>query len=101
MPVQLTVATFNIRNGRAPDRYNHWLLRRRTTARWFRGLNAHVVGLQEVYPFQRRYLSRRWPGASVAGRGRGAGGGGGGGRGGVVAGGGGGSRCRCSCTGRS
>lgn len=70
MSAQLTVATFNIRNGRAPDGRNQWVLRRHVTAAWMRRLDADVVGLQEAYAGQRTYLSRRLPDHAVVGVGR-------------------------------
>ena len=76
MAVELTVATFNIRNGRAHDGWNHWWLRRGVTASWARSLDADIVGFQEVFDFQRRFLSGRLPDYAVAGRGRDADGGG-------------------------
>ncbi len=59
----LRVATFNIRNGRALDWLNSWWFRRGATAAAIGALGADVLGLQEVYEFQRRYLARRLPGA--------------------------------------
>ncbi|TDD65572.1 endonuclease/exonuclease/phosphatase family protein [Jiangella aurantiaca] len=58
----LRVATFNIRNGRAFDWLNSWWFRRGATAAAIGALAADVLGLQEVYDFQRRYLARRFPG---------------------------------------
>lgn len=53
------VATFNIRNGRAMDLMNSWPLRRHATAAAIAELGADIVGLQEVFEFQRRYLDQR------------------------------------------
>lgn len=67
----LHVATFNIRNGLAWDGCNSWPLRRRATLAAIEQLDAEVVGLQEVYRFQLRWLQRRLPGYEVlAGAGR-------------------------------
>lgn len=55
----LRVATFNIRNGLGLDGWNIWPLRRRATADAIASLDADVVGLQEVYGFQRRFLVKR------------------------------------------
>ena len=56
----LTLATFNIRNGRAlSDGWNIWWLRRPATARAIADFDADVAGLQEVYDFQLRYLLGR------------------------------------------
>lgn len=66
----LRVASFNIRNGRALDGLSSWPWRRRSTAAAVRALRADVVGLQEVYRCQLRYLTRQVPGYEVAGEGR-------------------------------
>jgi endonuclease/exonuclease/phosphatase family metal-dependent hydrolase len=58
-PFSLDVATFNIRNGWTWDGLNSWWLRRRSTAAAIARLGVDVIGLQEVYRFQRRYLARR------------------------------------------
>jgi endonuclease/exonuclease/phosphatase family metal-dependent hydrolase len=69
----LRVATFNIRNGRAFDWFDSWPFRRRATAEAVARLDADLVGLQEVYGFQQRYLLRRLPGYRATGAGRGDG----------------------------
>lgn len=53
------LATFNIRNGRAMDLLNAWPVRRHATAAAIAGLGVDIVGLQEVFEFQRRYLDQR------------------------------------------
>ncbi len=63
-------ATFNIRNGLAPDLVHMWPRRRRSTADMIRRLAADVVGLQEVYRWQLRYLLRRLDGYEGHGEGR-------------------------------
>lgn len=72
--MDLTVATFNIRNGRAFDGFDSWPFRRRATAEALRCLDADVIGLQEVYACQLRYLRRRLPDYRVVGEGRNRGG---------------------------
>jgi endonuclease/exonuclease/phosphatase family metal-dependent hydrolase len=57
--VRLTVATFNLRNGLARDGRHCWPLRRRATAAVLAGLDADVIGLQEAFGFQARWLHRR------------------------------------------
>ncbi|PSL05405.1 endonuclease/exonuclease/phosphatase family metal-dependent hydrolase [Haloactinopolyspora alba] len=69
-PPALRFATFNIRNGRAFDGFDSWPLRRGATAAAVAALDADVLGLQEVYQFQRRFLARRLPGLRWHGRGR-------------------------------
>lgn len=61
MTEPLTVASFNIRNGRAFDGWNSWPFRRRATAATIGALDADLIGLQEVYRFQLRYLLGRLP----------------------------------------
>lgn len=56
------VATFNVRNGLGLDGWNIWPLRKRATAAAIAALGADVIGLQEVYGFQRRWLAKRLPG---------------------------------------
>lgn len=72
MKLDLTVATFNIRNGLAWDRGRSWPFRRSSTAAVLGLLDADIVGLQEVYAFQRRYLLHRNPGYRAVGSPRGA-----------------------------
>ncbi|WP_239000806.1 endonuclease/exonuclease/phosphatase family protein [Jiangella asiatica] len=66
----LRFATFNIRNGWGFDWLNSWPFRRSATAAAIDALDADVLGLQEVYDFQRRYLDRRLPGERWHGQGR-------------------------------
>ena len=68
--MDLTVATFNIRNGRAFDGRNSWPLRRARCAEAIRSLDADVLGLQEVYGCQLRYLQRQLPDYTFVGEGR-------------------------------
>lgn len=68
--MELRVATFNIRNGIALDGRHLWWLRRRATAGAIGDLDADVVGLQEAYGFQLRWLARRL-GMEAVGSGRG------------------------------
>jgi endonuclease/exonuclease/phosphatase family metal-dependent hydrolase len=67
---RLRVASFNVRNGRALDGRNSWPCRRRAAAAAVAGLDADVVGLQEVFAFQQRSLLRRLDGYVAVGRGR-------------------------------
>lgn len=66
----MRVATYNIRNGRAYDGFHSWPFRRWATAATIAELDADVVGLQEVYRFQHRYLQRRLTGYDGVWRGR-------------------------------
>jgi endonuclease/exonuclease/phosphatase family metal-dependent hydrolase len=72
----LVVATFNIRNGLAWDGRNSWPFRRRSTLHMINLLDADILGLQEVYGFQRRYVERYVSDVTLSGRGRNANGGG-------------------------
>lgn len=67
---EFVVATFNIRNGLAYDGLNSWPFRRRATARALAEVDADVLGLQEVYRFQRSYLLRRAARYRAIGKGR-------------------------------
>ena len=67
---RLRVATFNVRNGIAFDGLDSWPFRRRTTADVVARLECDVVGLQEMYGFQQRYLLARSPGYAATGVGR-------------------------------
>lgn len=55
----IRVASFNIRNGLAFDGWQSWPFRRRSTVAAIAALDADVIGLQEVYRFQLRYLAPR------------------------------------------
>jgi endonuclease/exonuclease/phosphatase family metal-dependent hydrolase len=67
----LRVATWNIRNGKAVnDGLNAWWFRRKAAVEAVEDLDADVVGLQEAYEFQLRYLERRLPHHVAVGFGR-------------------------------
>ena len=70
MATQLRVATFNVRNGRAFDGWNSWPFRRPATTAAIAGLEADVVGLQEVLRFQVSALRARLPRYGFVGSGR-------------------------------
>jgi len=63
----LNLVSFNIRNGRAFDGRNSWPFRKRAVGDVLRSFDADVIGLQEVYRFQLRYLMRRLPGYAAVG----------------------------------
>lgn len=67
----LRVVSFNIRNGLALDGRNSWPLRRRTAAAVIAGLDADLLGLQEVYRFQLGWLIGELPDLTAVGEGRG------------------------------
>lgn len=67
---RLRVVSFNIRNGRAVDGWHAWWFRRWALLRALEGLDADVLGLQEVHRFQLRWLERRLPDHHVVGAGR-------------------------------
>ncbi len=69
-PASLRVASFNIRTGLKPDGRHSWPFRAGACAAAIAGLEADVVGLQEVRLFQERGLARRLPGYAGAGAGR-------------------------------
>ena len=66
----LRVASFNVRTWLGRDGRNSWPLRAGACAAAIAGLEADVVGLQEVRPLQERGLARRLPGYAGAGAGR-------------------------------
>jgi endonuclease/exonuclease/phosphatase family metal-dependent hydrolase len=66
----LAAVSFNLRQGRAWDGVHSWPLRRRAVARRLADIGAEVVGLQEAYGFQQRYLERRLNGYAAVGAGR-------------------------------
>ena len=66
----LAAVSFNLRHGHAWDGAHSWPLRRRVAARGIERLGAEVVGLQEAYGFQQRYLARRLSGYAAIGAGR-------------------------------
>lgn len=69
-PATLRVASFNVRTGLGRDGRNSWPLRAGACAATIAGLEADLVGLQEVRRFQERGLARRLPGYAGAGAGR-------------------------------
>jgi endonuclease/exonuclease/phosphatase family metal-dependent hydrolase len=64
------VATFNIRNALALDWNHAWFFRRRATLAAIAQLDADVVGLQEAYACQLRWLVTHLTGVTAAGDGR-------------------------------
>jgi endonuclease/exonuclease/phosphatase family metal-dependent hydrolase len=66
----LRVASFNVRTWLGRDGWNSWPLRARACAAAITGLQADLVGLQEVRLLQERGLARRLPGYAGAGAGR-------------------------------
>ncbi len=69
-PTPLRVASFNIRTGVKPEGRHSWPLRAGACAAAIAGLDADLIGLQEVRLFQERGLARRLPGYAGAGAGR-------------------------------
>lgn len=66
----LTVATFNVRFGTAPDGPNHWTRRRAVLDETVAGFGADVVCLQEALPFQLDHVRGLLPGFEFVGVGR-------------------------------
>jgi endonuclease/exonuclease/phosphatase family metal-dependent hydrolase len=62
--------SFNLRNGRAFDWCNSWPFRRRAAAAVLRAHDADLIGVQEAYRFQLRYLAWHLPEYAVVGDGR-------------------------------
>ena len=66
----LRVASFNLRNGLAWDWCNSWPLRRQVCLRTLRALDADIIGVQEAFGFQLRWLLRHLPEYVSVGDGR-------------------------------
>ncbi len=69
-PALLRVASFNVRSWFGRDGWNSWPLRAGACAAAIRGVDADLLGLQEVRLLQERGLARRLPGYAGAGAGR-------------------------------
>lgn len=68
---QLTLVSFNLRHGAAPDRLHSWPFRRQAALATLREARADLFGLQEVLGFQQAFLLARLPGYEAVGRPRG------------------------------
>jgi endonuclease/exonuclease/phosphatase family metal-dependent hydrolase len=66
----LTVMTFNIRYGTAPDGANHWTARRQMVFDVIRGQDPDVLGLQEALDSQIDEIVAAIPGYAIVGVGR-------------------------------
>jgi endonuclease/exonuclease/phosphatase family metal-dependent hydrolase len=66
----LTVMSFNIRYGTAPDGDNHWTARKEMLFDLVRAQNADIIGLQEALDSQIREITGAAPGYAVVGVGR-------------------------------
>lgn len=75
-PAELTVMSYNIRYGTAPDGEHAWPKRRRLAIGVVEDRRPDIVGMQEVLEFQRREFLDALPGYEAVGRGRDADGGG-------------------------
>ncbi|MBX3364615.1 MAG: endonuclease/exonuclease/phosphatase family protein [Phycisphaeraceae bacterium] len=64
---ELTLVSFNIRYGTAPDGPDHWSVRRERVAATLADLRADVVGLQEALSFQVRELLEDIPAYAAVG----------------------------------
>jgi endonuclease/exonuclease/phosphatase family metal-dependent hydrolase len=69
-PEALRVASFNVRTGYGRDGWNSWPLRAGACVSAVAGLDADVIGLQEVRLFQERRLARGLTGYAGVGAGR-------------------------------
>ncbi len=68
--MKLRIATFNIRNGRALDGSHSWPFRRKAVVQTIESFDADIVGLQEGFHFQRKFLARKLPEYRFFGEGR-------------------------------
>ena len=66
----MKVMSFNIRLGVAKDGQNHWDLRKDLVVKTIREYNPDLLGLQEVFPMQEKYLRQNFPEYSYYGRSR-------------------------------
>jgi endonuclease/exonuclease/phosphatase family metal-dependent hydrolase len=62
--------SFNIRLGVAKDGPNHWDKRRDLVIQTIKDFDADVIGTQETWDFQAKYLSENLPGYTYVGRSR-------------------------------
>jgi endonuclease/exonuclease/phosphatase family metal-dependent hydrolase len=67
----LTIVSFNLRHGAAPDGRYLWPFRRAAALSSLRELDADLLGLQEVLTFQQSFLLERLAGYRAVGRYRG------------------------------
>ena len=58
---ELTVMSFNIRNANARDGKNRWALRKGLTLRVIQEIDPDLLGLQESFPEQTRFVSEGLP----------------------------------------
>lgn len=69
-PKALRVMSFNIRLGIANDGPNRWDLRKDLVIRTIKKYKPDLLGLQEVFPMQEKYLRENLPGYDYYGRSR-------------------------------
>lgn len=67
LDLDLTVLTTNIRLGVADDGENSWEFRKEAYAEVIAGVNADIIGTQEAYNFQKKFLEEKLPGYSSVG----------------------------------
>ncbi len=67
---EITLMSYNIRNGKADDGINHWEKRKHRVLAMIEAVKPELLGLQEAYPFQRDYLLENLSGFTSIGIGR-------------------------------
>jgi endonuclease/exonuclease/phosphatase family metal-dependent hydrolase len=67
---ELRVMSFNIRLGVANDGDNRWEFRKELVVQTIREFNPDLLGLQEVWPMQEKYLQENFPEYVYYGRSR-------------------------------
>ena len=67
---EIRVMSFNIRLGVAKDGENRWDLRKELVVKTIREYNPDLLGLQEVFPMQEKYLRENLPHYFYYGRSR-------------------------------
>ncbi|MBT4519454.1 MAG: endonuclease/exonuclease/phosphatase family protein [Halieaceae bacterium] len=67
---EITLMSYNIRNGKAADGINNWEKRKHRVVAMIESVKPELLGLQEVYPFQRDFLLENLSGFASVGIGR-------------------------------
>lgn len=69
-PAEIRVMSFNIRLGVAKDGDNHWDKRKDLLADTIRDFDPHVLGVQEAFDFQTKFIGKQVRGYQYVGRSR-------------------------------
>ena len=69
-PAEIRVMSFNIRLGSAKDGDNHWDKRKDLLAETIRDFDPHILGVQETFDFQAKFILKQVRGYQYVGRSR-------------------------------